>query len=75
MALVCIRHLEYRVMTQYKKLSPEVIRNELLHVQCSVLKDQTTGKKYCVPSSVTQHIKKIYQTTGLKIDSIPFELK
>lgn len=74
MALVCLRHLEYRVKTQYEKLSPEVIRNELLHVQCSVLRDKLTGKRYSIPSSLTKHIKKIYQIIGQKINSIPFEL-
>ncbi len=75
MALVCVRHLEYRVKRQYKKLSPEVIKNELLHSQCSILKDITTNKKYCLPSRTTKEMKKIYQTVGKKIDSIPFEIK
>ncbi|HED37039.1 MAG TPA: IS1634 family transposase [Ignavibacteria bacterium] len=75
MALVCIRHLEYRLKIQYQKLSPAVIRNQLLHVQSSIVKDIETGKKYCIPSSITKHIKKIYQVIGLKINNIPFELK
>ncbi len=75
MALVCVRHLEYRVKRQYKKLSPEVIRNELLHSQCSILKDISTNKKYCLPSKTTQEMKKIYQTVGKKISSVPFEIK
>ncbi len=75
MALVCVRHLEYRVERQYKKLSPEVIKNELLHSQCSILKDITTNKKYCLPSKTTKELKKIYQTVGKRIDSVPFEIK
>ena len=75
MALVCVRHLEYRVKRQYKKLSPEVIKNELLHSQCSILKDISTNKKYCLPSKTTKEMKKIYQTVGKKIDSVPFEIK
>lgn len=75
MALVCVRHLEYRVKRQYRKLSPEVIRNELLHVQCSILRDIETNKKYCLPSKTTKEQKKIYQTVGKKIDSVPFEIK
>ncbi len=74
MALVCLRHLEYRVLKQYEKLSPEVIRNELLHVQCSILRDQSTQKRYAMPSMVTKHIRKIYQVVGLKIDSVPYEI-
>lgn len=75
MALVCVRHLEYRVKKQYKKLSPEVIKNELLHSQCSILNDIATNKKYCIPSKTTRELKKIYQTVGKKIDSVPFEIK
>ena len=75
MALVCVRHLEYRVQRQYMKLSPEVIKNELLHSQCSILKDIITNKKYCLPSKTTKEMKKIYQTVGKKIDSVPFEIK
>lgn len=75
MALVCVRHLEYRVKTQYKKLSPEVLRNELLHSQCSIVKDISTNKKYCIPSKTTDNLKKIYRSVGKTIDSIPFEVK
>ena len=75
MALVLVRHLELRVRRQYKKLSPEKIRNILLHSQCSILEDITTNKKYCIPSKTTRDMKKIYQTVGKKIDSIPFEIK
>ena len=75
MALVCIRHLEHRVKLQYQKLSPEVIRNELLHVQLSILKDIKTGKRYAIPSKPTIHQKKIYQTLGLKLCDIPYIIK
>jgi len=75
MALVCVRHLELRLRRQYKKLSPEKIRNILLHSQCSILEDISTNKKYCIPSKTTRDMKKIYQTVGKKIDSIPFEIK
>jgi len=37
MAFTCVRNLEYRIKLQYKKLSPEVIRRELLHVQGSLI--------------------------------------
>ena len=74
MSLVCLRHLTYRVATQYQSISPEQIRNELLHVQISILKHQQTGKRYCIPSRTTKHIKKIYQAMGIKIDSTPYEL-
>jgi len=75
MALVCVRHLEYRVKTQYKKLSPQVLRNELLHSQHSIVKDISTNKKYCIPSKTSDELKKIYRCVGKIIDSVPFEVK
>ena len=74
MAFTCVRHLEYRVALQHKKLSPEAIRRELIHVQLSFLKHQQTGKRYCVPSNITHEVRKIYQVMGIKISTTPFEL-
>ena len=61
-----VRHLEYRVALQYKKLSPEVIRRELAHVQVSLLEDQNTQSIYGMPSSVSPDTEKIYQVMGIK---------
>lgn len=75
MALVCVRNLTYRVALQYKKLSPEVIRRELIHVQLSFLKHQQTKERYCVPSNISHDVKKIYQVMGLKLSTVPFKLE
>ncbi len=72
MALVCIRHLSYRVMLQYQPLSPDIIRNELVHVQQSILIHKTNGAHYGIPSKPTLHAKKIYQVMGEKLSSVPF---
>ena len=72
MALVCIRHLSYRVKLQYQPLSPEIIRNELSHVQQSILIHQKNGTHYGIPSKPTLHAKKIYQVMGEKLSSVPF---
>jgi len=74
MSLVCVRHLEYRVALQYQKLSPEVIRNELTHVQLSFLKHRKTGIRYGMPSKVGPHAKKIYQIAGIKLSTTPFQI-
>ena len=74
MSLVCVRQLEYRVALQYQKLSPEIIRNELIHVQLSFLKHRKTGVRYGIPSKVGQHAKKIYQIIGLRLSTIPFQI-
>jgi transposase len=73
-ALVCLRHMEYRIALQYQKLSPEVIRNELVHVQLSYLKHSKTGVRYGLPSNVGQHAKKIYQLMGVKLSYTPFQI-
>jgi len=75
MALVCVRNLTYRVALQYKKLSPEVIRRELIHVQLSFLKNQWTKERYCVPSNISHDVKKIYQVMGLKLSTVPFKIE
>jgi len=69
MALCCVRYLEYRVKKQYDKLSPEVIRENLLSVQASLLVHKPTGKKYLMPSSTREHAFKIYQVMGLNLTS------
>src|SRR3990172_4846087 len=51
MALVCIRHMTYRVALQYQPLSPEIIRNELVHTQLSILQHQSTKQRYAIPSN------------------------
>jgi transposase len=75
MAFTCVRHLEYRVALQYRKLSPEVIRRELVHVQLSFLKHKQSGSRYCIPSKISQDVKKIYQVMGIPLVSTPFKLE
>lgn len=75
MALVCIRHLSYRVKLQYQPLSPEIIRNELVHVQQSILINKTNSRRYGIPSKPTQHAQKIYQVMGEKLSATPFLLE
>lgn len=74
-ALVCVRMLTYRVASQYQPLSPEVIRNELVHVQLSILRNIDTNNRYCLPSALSKHARKIYQLMGLKIDQTPYLLR
>lgn len=66
MAFACVRHLEYRVKTQYKKLSPEIIRQELLKVQAEIIKDNATGKRYLLPVKMSQEAKQLYRIIDIK---------
>ncbi len=74
MALCCVRSLEYRVERQHKKLSPEVIRDNLLSVQASLLIHKPTGRKYLMPSSTKEHTSTLYKTMGLKLSTQPILL-
>ena len=58
MAYTLVRYLEYRVRLQYKKLSPEKIRQILLSVQTSILYDTTTDKKFAMPSKYLMMLKR-----------------
>lgn len=74
MAFSCVRHLMYRIKIQQGAMSAEVIRNALVHVQTSILKDQKNGKRYAIPSNTSPEAKKLYQVMGLSLSSTPFAL-
>jgi transposase len=75
MAYTLVRYLEYRVRLQYKKLSPEKIRQILLGVQTSILYDTATDKKFALPSKVTEDAKKIYKLMEVPLTTKPSILK
>lgn len=75
MALMCMRLMEYKVRLQYKKMSPAAIRNVLLQLSVSILKDYKTGKRYVLPAKATQDAKKIYQLLGRQWTDTPYQLK
>lgn len=64
-AYTLVRHLEYKIKLLYKKLSPEKIKQLLLGVQCSILYDTKTNKKYSMPSHLDNEQKKIYKIMGV----------
>jgi transposase len=74
-ALVLVRHLEYRVALQYKKLSPAAIIDNLSRVQLSFLRHKTTKQQYCIPSKVSDEANKIYKIiTGFTPPGTPFRV-
>jgi len=75
MALSCIRFAEYEIAARYKKMSPVEIRKQLKQVQTSILKDQSTGKRYALPSSVPADAYKILQLYDVKHITTPYEIK
>jgi transposase len=74
-AYALVKHMEYRIRLQYKKLSPEVIRQTLTHVQTSILIDINKKIRYGLPSRMTQEAKKIYQAMRVNIDTTPYIIK
>ena len=75
MAYTLVRYLEYKVRLQYKKLSPQKIRNILLSIQSSIFYDTATNRKFSMPSKVSQDAKKIYKLMEVNVKTKPSILK
>ncbi len=71
MAFALAKQAVYRTALQQHSMSFDQIRNELLHVQSSLMVDISTGKRYIIPSHVTVNQKKLYQVFGLKRSAVP----
>jgi transposase len=65
-AFVCVRYLEYILSIRAEKISPEIIRKSLLHVQGSILKDGASGKQFLVTSPLSAEANRIYKVMGIK---------
>jgi len=65
MAFSVLRNMEYVVkMTQ--KMSVEVILDELMHVEASLLRHTPTGKLYRMPGKFSRNASKIYKAFQLE---------
>ncbi len=73
-AYLLVRHLEYRVRLQYKKLSPAVIQQLLMSVQTTLLYSKEKGIKYAVPTANKPEVKNIYRLMGVKRKTTPYIL-
>ncbi|MBE3138240.1 MAG: IS1634 family transposase [Actinobacteria bacterium] len=71
-AYCLVKQMEYRVSLQYEKLSIEVIRELLMHVQTSVFFDRKKKIRYAFPSSMKKDAKKIYNLLGIKRNLTPY---
>ena len=74
-AYALVKHLEYRVKLQYKKLSPQVIRETLLRVQTSILYDTFKKIRYGLPSRISKYAQKIYQLLKITHRLTPYIIK
>lgn len=75
MAFTCIRYLEYRLSLQGLKLSPEKIRQSLLQVQASIIRDKQSTKIYVLPSMINPIAKQLYRLFGVKTPQGVMHLK
>jgi len=74
-AFMLVRHLEYRVKLQYKKLSPEYIKKLLTDVQISIVYSKEKKIKYAIPSTMNQETMKIYRLMGVSRKTTPYIIK
>ena len=71
-AYALVKHLEYRVRLQYKKLSIEKIRYSLMKVQTSILFDSHKRIRYGLPSRMKRDARKIYNILDIKRSITPY---
>jgi transposase len=71
-AYALVKHLEYRVRLQYKKLSIEKIRYALMKVQTSILFDKEKRIRYGLPSFMKKDARKIYDILNIKTSTTPY---
>ena len=67
-----VKHLEYRVRLQYRKLSIEKIRQVLAKVQTSILFDRQKRIRYGLPSRTGKDARKIYNILDIKRSITPY---
>ena len=66
LAFALLRHLQFRVAArQHTIMSAGTIRNALLGVQATLMKDGETGKLYRFPKVMSETARKIYRSLGL----------
>lgn len=74
LAYALLRHAQYRMGLQQHPVSVEHLRNELLSVQASIVRDKVGGGLYRIPSAMSQEAKAIYQAFGLRRNQTPTAL-
>lgn len=74
MALTCVRHLEYRVNLQGKKMSPERIRKALTGTGITVVKHIKDKRNFAIPFKVNDDAKIIYKVINKTLSDCPYIL-
>lgn len=70
-AFALSRYAQFQVNAFAEGFTIEKIREELSHVQATILEDELTGKYYKLPSSMSKEAKQIYQSFGISRNCYP----
>lgn len=71
-AFAIAKQAVYRLCRRQLPLSFEQLRNELLHVQATLMVDIKTRKRHILPSHTTINQKRIYQAFGIRRTEAPY---
>ena len=71
MSFALVRFLQYKLHKKGIKLSPEKVKNELIHAQTSILKHTDSNHIFIIPSKPTNQIKQIYSVFNKKYSVTP----
>ena len=74
MALVCVRHMEYRMMLTNKKMSPRRIKEALITVGRTTLVHIEDKRMFAIPFNPSDDARAIYKAHDLKLSTTPFLL-
>lgn len=71
-----VRQIMYRYELRHKEsISFEIIRNELLKVQASVLYDRKNNTRYILPSKMSATARELYSAVGLSRKTTPYRFQ
>ncbi len=74
MALVCVRHMEYRMMLTNKKMSPRRIKEALTTVGRTTLVHIEDKRIFAIPFNPSDDARAIYKAHNLSLSTTPFLL-
>lgn len=69
-----IRHVEHKMRDNHFPMSIDTIRDELRHVQSSIVVDQKTKQHYVIPSKSNSLQQAIYRCFGIKRALVPYAI-
>jgi len=75
LAYALVRHSQFRIRVRQHAMSVDRIRDELLRVQSSIVRDTKSGGRYKIPSPMTSEAKAIYKAFDLSRSATPSRIQ